>query len=112
MEFHGMVIEGSKRARSLGYPTVNIALQDGRVSGVYAALVRIEKTIYRAAAFADPERDILEAYVFGLSEEMYGREVSIELTHKIRDTRTFESDDLLKQAIAADVAAVRDHFDE
>ena len=108
--YTGIVREGSKRAGLLGYPTVNIALTDADTSGVYAALVRIGNTIYHAVAFADPSRNLLEAHVFGFSEEMYGREVSIELVKKIRETLILENDDLLKQAIADDIAKVQKYF--
>ncbi|MDB5237972.1 MAG: riboflavin biosynthesis protein RibF [Candidatus Kaiserbacteria bacterium] len=108
--FSGIVIEGSKRARALGYPTVNIVLKEAGISGVYAAIVRIDKTIYHGAAFADPSRSLLEANVFGLTEEVYGRTVSIELKQKIRDSVRYERDELLKEAIRADVLAVREYF--
>ncbi len=108
--FVGIVQKGAERARALGYPTVNIALDDADVSGVYAALVRIEKTMYHAAAFADPSRKLLEAHVFGLTEEMYGRQISVELKEKIRDAVEFSDDELLKAAIAGDIAKVREYF--
>lgn len=108
--YTGVVIEGSKRARALGYPTVNIAFTEESVSGVYAAIVRIDKTLYHGAAFADPSRSLLEAHVFGLSEEVYGRTVSIELKQKIRESKRYLNDDELKEAIRSDVAAVREYF--
>jgi len=108
--YKGMVQEGSKRARALGYPTVNITQDDPSVSGVYAAVVRIDKTIYHAVAFADPLRKLLEAHVFGLSEGVYGRQLSIELVEKIRETATFPDDVALKSAIEDDIAKAREYF--
>ena len=109
--FKGIVQRGAQRGSALGYPTINIELKATDVSGVYAALVRIDKTIHRAAAFADPSRHILEAYIFGISEMLYGREVTIELKHKIRETGKFENDELLKKAIAADITAIQEYFE-
>jgi riboflavin kinase/FMN adenylyltransferase len=108
--FSGVVIEGSKRARALGYPTVNIVFNEPEIAGVYAAIIRIDKTIYHGAAFADPTRKLLEAYAFGLNEEVYGRTVSIELKHKIRDSKRYEDDEELKEAIAQDIENVREYF--
>lgn len=110
LTFTGIVIEGSKRARALGYPTVNIVFNEPDITGVYAAIVRIDKTLYHGAAFADPSRKLLEAYVFGLNEDVYGRTVSIELKHKIRDSVRYEDDDVLKEAIRSDVLGVREYF--
>lgn len=108
--YKGIVQEGSKRARTLGYPTANIKQDDPSVSGVYAAIVRIDKAMYHAAAFADPARQLLEAHIFGLSEPMYGRNMSIELVEKIRETAQFENDEALRLAIEGDIAKVREYF--
>lgn len=109
MKCTGIVQEGSKRARALGYPTINIPLSDASVSGVFAARVSfLNGTTHAAAAFADPSRMILEAHLFDFSREMYGEEATIELVAKIRETQRFASDESLKTAIAEDVAAVKD----
>lgn len=110
--FSGIVQKGMRRGRELGYPTINIPLEDHTISGVYAAIVRIDKTLHHAAAFADPDRKLLEAHIFGLDEELYGRQVSIELKHKIRDGRIFENDELLKSSIAEDLSQVKNYFDK
>lgn len=104
--YTGIVQEGSKRARALGYPTVNI-VYTGSETGVYAGNVLHDGTAYPAAAFADPERGVLEAHILDHHADLYGEIVSIELLEKIRDSRTFENDDALKAAIAADVAKIR-----
>lgn len=110
--FNGIVQQGAKRGRGLGYPTINIPLEDATVTGVYAAIVRIDKTLYHAAAFADPSRKLLEAHLFGFAEEVYGRQATIELKDKIRDAQRFDDDDLLKKAIAEDVTQVRNYFEK
>ncbi len=108
--FKGIVQEGSKRARALGYPTANIKQDDRSISGVYAAIVRIDKAMYHAVAFADPARQLLEAHIFGVNESMYGRNMSIELMQKIRETVRFEDDEALRLAIEEDIAKVREYF--
>ncbi|MBI5645218.1 riboflavin kinase [Candidatus Kaiserbacteria bacterium] len=110
MRYSGVVQEGSKRARELGYPTINIVLDDTNVSGVYIALVRIGSEEYKAAAFADPKRKLLEAYLLDTSTDLYGREAEIELLKHVRDTEIFGDDELLKAAIEDDVKSVREYF--
>ena len=106
--YRGVVIEGSRRARELGYPTLNIKLEDSTISGVFAARVRLDETEYPAAAFADPERDLLEAHAIGFDGDAYGKEIEIELLERLRDTRSFADDMQLKEAITADVVRARE----
>ncbi len=108
--FSGIVSAGSKRAAALGYPTVNIPLEDTKVSGVYAAMVKIGEEEYEATAFADSRRRVLEAHIIDFSEDVYGWNVKISLLKKIRESKRFTDDEKLKKAIQNDVAAVRAYF--
>ena len=110
MEFSGKVQKGQKRGEALGYPTINIALDDGSVTGIYAALVKVGEEEYEAAAFADPKRKILEAHIYDFTEDLYGWKVTIKLLKKIRENKKFTDDTSLKNAIAGDINAVRAFF--
>ena len=109
-KFKGIVQKGTKRAASLGFPTVNIPLDNQNVSGIYAAVVRIGDNEHRAAAFADQKRKVLEAHILDATLDLYGKEIIIKLLKKIRDDKTFESDDALRAAIADDIEKVREYF--
>ncbi len=110
--YTGIVQQGEKRASGLGFPTINISLEDTEVSGIYAAHVKIGGEEYAAAAFADPKRKLLEAYMLDFPpRELYGEEVTIELFEKIRGSEMFENDTKLRAAIAADIENVRKYFD-
>jgi riboflavin kinase/FMN adenylyltransferase len=112
MRYEGIVQEGKRRGRALGYPTINIPLADPSLSGVYAARVTIAgEAPYPAAVFADPSRGVLEAYLLDFSDELYGTAVTIELHKKLRESKTFSDDETLRAAIAEDVQAVREYFD-
>lgn len=102
--------KGKKRAAALGYPTVNISLDNSSVSGIYAARVLLDGREYLAAAFADQERKLLEAHLLDAAPNLYGKEISIELCKKIRESESFENDDTLRAAIAKDTKAVRNYF--
>jgi riboflavin kinase/FMN adenylyltransferase len=110
--FTGIVQRGKQRGRALGYPTANIALVDKELSGVFAARVTLEgEAPYRAAAFADPSRGILEAHLLDFNDDIYDLPITIELHTKLRESSAFESDEVLKRQIAQDVEAVREYFD-
>lgn len=109
MQYTGIVKRGSKRARALGYPTANIHI-DEALSGVFVARVFAQGKEYQAAAFADPTRALLEAYLLDFSGDLYGEEVAIEVLQKIRESERFADDKELKAAIEADVRAAREYF--
>jgi riboflavin kinase/FMN adenylyltransferase len=108
----GIVQKGARRGKALGYPTANIVLPDGVESGIYAARVYLKKdeAPYMAAVFADEKRNILEAHVLDFSDDLYGVEIHIELHKKIRENKVFTNDDVLRAAIADDIAKVREYF--
>lgn len=110
MKYSGIVIEGSKRGRALGFPTANIELSGGSVSGIYIAKATAQGTEYHAAVFADPSRKLLEAYLLDFSGDLYGETISVELMKKIREIETFPNEDTLKKAIWSDVEHVRAYF--
>ena len=109
----GTVLKGAKRGRALGYPTANIPLLGSTLSGVYAAkvTVRAGEAPHVAAVFADPARGVLEAHLLDFSDDLYGMEITVELHKKLREAADFESDAELRNAIAQDIASVREYFD-
>lgn len=108
--FTGIVQHGQRRGTALGYPTINIALDDLSITGVFAARVKLGEEWYEAAAFADPSRRVLEAHILDFSADLYGWNVTIELGKKIRENKRFADDATLKRAIAADIVSVRAIF--
>jgi|SRR3989344_3128216 len=108
--FNGHVQRGEKRGTALGFPTVNIPLDDAEVSGIYAGKVIENGKSCVAAIFANQERKILEAYLFDFSGDLYGKEITIELHKKIREAGVFTDDETLKVAIASDIQKVREYF--
>ncbi len=110
MDYSGIVTGGSRKAAELGYPTANILLADTDVSGIYAARVISEGQEYPAVAYADQGRHILEAHLFRFSGDLYGKEITVTLEMKLRDSEHFDTDEALKEAVENDVAAARAHF--
>lgn len=108
--FIGKVQEGSARASELGFPTVNIPLLDESISGIYVGKVTALGKNHIGAIFADSKRKILEAHLLDFSGDLYGKEISIELFEKIRESGNFSNDTELKEAIENDVKRVREYF--
>ena len=112
----GRVMRGDQRGRTIGFPTLNIALRRCRCAlrGVYAVKV---------AGLGDRELDavanlgarptvdgrgvVLEAHVFDWSGDAYGRYVDVGFVAKIRDERKFDSLDALRARIVRDSARAR-----
>jgi len=109
MRYKGIVQKGEMRGGALGFPTINIPLNDKSVSGIFAAQVLVDENIYLAAAYANPSRKILEAHMLDFSGDLYGKEIEIELLEKIRDDEKFADEASLKTAIASDIAKVREY---
>lgn len=107
--YTGIVQKGSRRAAALGFPTINIPLE-ASLDGVYIGRVRIGAIERPAAIFADPRRQLLEAHAIGFDQDVYGKEVEVEIISKLRDTEMFSDDAALTTAISRDIAEVRAFF--
>lgn len=112
----GRVIYGDARGRQLGFPTANILLhrECSPLSGVFAVRVYglSDSPLLGAANIGcrptvDGQRNLLEVYILDFDANIYGRVIEVEFLHKLRDEQRFDSLDLLKQQIAADVVVVR-----
>jgi len=104
--YRGIVVRGRGEGKLLGYPTANIKA-DGIEPGIYSARVTLDGKAYDAAAFVDDSRAVLEAHILDFSDDIYGKEIQIELVKKMRSTRRFANGMELKKAIAKDVADIR-----
>jgi riboflavin kinase/FMN adenylyltransferase len=55
-------------------------------------------------------RPLLEVYLLDFDETIYGRRVTVEFLHKLRDEEKYDSLDALTRQIRADVLDARDYF--
>ena len=112
----GRVIHGHHRGRQLGFPTANLRLSASLMlppDGVYAVRVRFGGPARDAVAnlgfnptFQDRERG-LEAHIFDLDEDLYGRRIEVQFVERLRGEIKFPSVEALAQQIARDAAAAR-----
>lgn len=109
----GTVADGKKLGRSLGYPTLNLQFPENKILprlGVYSSVTVIGDDTYnsitnvgRRPSVDDGDEVNIETFIYDFNDDIYGREVSVKLTHFLRDERRFESLEALKDQIAIDI---------
>lgn len=115
---YGVVVEGERLGRRLGFPTANLAVHPQKVlpPGVYA--VEAEGPFGRRKGVAnvgtrptvEGKERRLEVHLLGFAGELYGEELKVAFLKKIRDERRFESLEALKAQITKDLEAARAFF--
>lgn len=110
----GRVVEGERRGRLMGIPTINLGdLPPEKLlppDGVYAVWVewrggRVGGMMNQGAkpTFGDGRRSI-EAHLFGFEGDLYGEWVRLEWVERLRDVRRFGSPMELQEQLAHDRA--------
>ena len=114
----GRVVYGRQLGRQLGVPTANIRLQRYRAAleGVFAVTVMGLDRQYEGIAnigvrpTVDGKEPLLEVHIFDFDEEIYGRLLTVTFLNKVRDERTFDGLDSLKNQIEKDISETREWF--
>ena len=120
----GHVIHGQQLGRTLGFPTLNLAVashlhhRKPATSGIFTAQVigLADKPLPAVASLGvrptveDEGRVLLETHIFDYQKDVYGKIITVELLEKIRDEAKYDSLDTLTQAIAADAKHARNYF--
>ena len=115
----GHVAHGKKLGRSLGFPTMNLPLRHPpALTGIFAVRVHGLGGTPRAGVASVGVRPtiraggepIAEVFVFDFDQATYGRRITVEFLHKLRDESRFPDLDALRQQMIRDVADARDHF--
>ena len=116
----GVVIKGSERGRTLGYPTANVAYEADIIppKGVYAVKVLLGTKLYPAIANLGTrpsfEKQIsklhLEVHILDFSKDIYGKRLDVLFIKKIRNEKKFRNPQQLIQQIKKDEAYARKYF--
>ncbi|GJL95138.1 MAG: riboflavin biosynthesis protein [Hyphococcus sp.] len=106
----GVVVEGQKLGRTLGFVTANFSL--GEIieprKGVYATRTHIGDTVYKSVSnfgrrpTVGSEAPLLETHLFDFSGDLYRKPIEVEFVDFIRDEQKFDGLDALKAQIARD----------
>ena len=115
----GRVAHGRKLGRSLGFPTANIVLRrKPALAGIFAVRVHgLGDTAVPGVAsvgvrptVTSSGRPLAEVYLLDFDAPIYGRRITIEFLHKLRDEARFADLPALTRQIARDVDDARGYF--
>jgi riboflavin kinase/FMN adenylyltransferase len=124
--FSGIVRQGDKRGRLLGFPTANLLPDQHRLlpaDGVYAVHVHVPQgaesdspvtsTVYNGVAnigvrptFNQQER-LVEVHLLDVSVDLYDKLISVEFIARLRGEQRFSGIEALKAQISADAQQAR-----
>ena len=112
----GNVVYGNQIARKLGYKTANIIFDKNIIKpkyGVYKGFVNYDGKKYQAIinfgirpSIDKDLKETLEAHLINFDKEIYGENIEVEFTSKIRDEIKFHSFDELKNQIEKDFKSI------
>jgi riboflavin kinase/FMN adenylyltransferase len=119
----GRVIEGDRRGRTIGFPTLNLDAENEVLprAGVYAGIVRFlddgqpgagahfgaVTNVGRRPTFGASGHVLTEAHLLDFSADVYGRRVEVTFEFALREERRFPGVEALRTQIAADAAEAR-----
>ena len=119
----GIIVEGRRRGRTLGFPTANISPQNEVLpaAGVYAGWARFVDdgdpargteipsvtNVGRRPTFDDDMGFVAEAHLIDFEGDVYGRRIDLTFEQRLRAERKFAGPEELKVQIAKDVAEAR-----
>ena len=114
-EIEGVVEQGDKRGRTIGFPTANVALGEHLRPrfGVYAVRALVDGTWRDGVANLGRRPTVgklqenFEVHLFDFSGDLYGKTLRVALIDFIRPEMKFTGLDQLKAQIAADAQAAR-----
>ncbi len=112
----GEVVAGEKRGRTLGFPTANMEIDHqvlAPANGVYAAKIYHNGDMYFGLAnigvkptFHGNKRNI-EVHLLDFCEDLYGKQIKVSFTKRIRGEKKFASPAELIKQIEMDIHEVR-----
>lgn len=116
----GMVIPGDGRGRTIGFPTINLKTDFPLIPkrGVYVSSVEIDGKKFPAVTNIgynptfDGQNLTIETYILDFAQDLYGRELALYFSDRIRDEVKFGSVDELKERIRMDVETARKYFNK
>ena len=115
-QLSGRVIHGDARGRQWGYPTANLNISfNPPIRGIFAARAVIGTQHYTAAVSIGSNPTVsgsgkirVEAHLLDFADDIYGKPLTLQPLHKLREEKKYPSTAALADAIAADVARTRE----
>ncbi len=117
---NGNVVNGKKLGGKIGYPTANIDIKESYKlipkTGVYIVKSAIdEKTIFGIMNIGNRptvngNHQTIEVHFFDFNQNLYDRNLTIELIYFLRDEEKFDSVEILIQQLKKDEKTARDYI--
>lgn len=114
----GRVAHGKKLGRELGYPTINLELNQRTfpLHGIYVVSITIAGNMHPAVASVGYNPSVggnakrIEVHVLDFNQQVYGQSVEVLFYKKLRNEVEFDSLNALTSAIKQDVEETREFF--
>lgn len=117
-QLQGLVTNGDRRGRTIGFPTANLEYAREKVlpaGGIYACWAYLGSERYMAAVnlgtnptFTPDKQTInVEAYLLDFNRDIYGEMLRLEFIARLRDELKYDSVEALLQQIRRDVEQTR-----
>jgi riboflavin kinase/FMN adenylyltransferase len=113
-QMRGVVVEGDRRGRELGFPTANLVPDEALVipgHGVYVAHADgacAAVNVGVRPTFGTGRGVLVEAYVLDRDVDLYGQVLRVEFLNRLRGERRFESVEALVEQMGRDVERTRE----
>lgn len=108
----GTVVKGRQLGRTIGYPTANLSIREDYKlipeNGVYVASAVIDGQEVQGMLNIGTNPTVggtaqtIEIHLFDFEADLYGKQVQVNLHHRLRDEVKFSSVDALKEQLAKD----------
>lgn len=107
----GNVVRGKQLGRKLGFPTVNLNYNTKYVlprGGVYYTLIEYKNKLYKGITnvgynpTVEDKKLNIETHILDFHEDIYGEDIIIYFSKRIRDEKKFSSLEELKQQLEKD----------
>lgn len=120
-ELTGEVLRGDRMGQRLGWPTINLRVDDVLVprDGVYATRVQLPgfpapfdaaTNIGTRPTVYENFHRVVESHILDFASDVYGQLVALRFYRRLREERIFPSIMDLSAQIGRDVEATREHF--
>jgi riboflavin kinase / FMN adenylyltransferase len=112
----GVVVTGKQLGRTIGFPTANIAVSNGKIlpPGVFAVhLETPDGVLHKGMANVGTRPTVngmtesLEVFVFDFDGDLYGLEVRVDFIERLRSEQKFDGLEALKAQLELDKTVAR-----
>jgi riboflavin kinase/FMN adenylyltransferase len=117
----GTVVEGRRVGRNMGFPTVNLKYDKGKLlpkNGVYVTRIKVDgvyhegiTNIGRNPTVSEGSSLSLETHILGFHKAIYGEPVKVVFEKRLRDEIKFKNKEMLKEQIGRDVETAVKYFE-